>query len=130
MEEENSRSSLEEMEEGNSKRLDEGDEDNQGEKFEKNDEQMRGSDNNSSDCTAEKTCTEERGESRASHSETLTSVQMPESDFQSDFKESEELLSGTSTIPSFVLRVMVLFLVSVFSVLDGVKDCCTRVTLV
>ncbi|KAI3444017.1 hypothetical protein Pfo_000682 [Paulownia fortunei] len=91
MEEGNNRSSLEEMAQGNSNPPDEEDEDTPEEKFEKNVEQRRVSENKRSDCTAEKTSTGERGESRASQS--LTSVQMSKSVLQSDFKESSELLS-------------------------------------
>ncbi|PIN00952.1 hypothetical protein CDL12_26545 [Handroanthus impetiginosus] len=94
MEEENNRSSPEKMEEGNSKPPDEEEEEeNQEENFEKNNEQRRVNENNSSNCSADRTSVGERGELRGSQSENLTSTKMCESIFQSDYKESSELLS-------------------------------------
>ncbi|XP_011083976.1 probable WRKY transcription factor 32 isoform X1 [Sesamum indicum] len=94
MGEENNRSSVENMEAGNSppEEEEEGG-DNQGEEFEKNDEQRRVGEDNNSDCVAGGASAGDGRESRASQSDTLTSVQVSESGFQPDSKESPELLS-------------------------------------
>ncbi|KAI3446942.1 hypothetical protein Pfo_003607 [Paulownia fortunei] len=92
MEEEKIRSSeaLQETENENSKLPNEGEEENRDERMEKNDEQRRVSSDSSSDCAVGNSS---RGESKASESETLASVQLSEGDFQADFDESSHLLS-------------------------------------
>ncbi|KAK4404297.1 putative WRKY transcription factor 32 [Sesamum angolense] len=81
------------MEAGNSRPPEEEGGDNQGEEFEKNDEQRRVGDNNNSDCVAGGASAGVVRESRASQTDTLTSVKVSESGFQPDSKESPELLS-------------------------------------
>ncbi|KAL3824631.1 hypothetical protein ACJIZ3_020660 [Penstemon smallii] len=93
MEEENNRSSEAPNEpvNDNSKPPDEVEEEIREEKFEKKDEHRQVSSNNNSDCTVDNALTGERGDLRASHSETLAPVQLSEGDFQ--FDGSSHLLS-------------------------------------
>lgn len=107
MEEERNRSSeaLNETENKNSEPPNEVEEGNRDEKTERIDEQRRLSSDSTSNSAVGNSSS--GGESRASEFETLSSVQLSEGDFQADFDKSSHLLSGSSTVPSFVLCVCV-----------------------
>ncbi|KAL3629608.1 WRKY transcription factor [Castilleja foliolosa] len=73
-----------------SKRVEEGGEENFDEKMDENNDRRLVSSDSKSDCAVGNSS---RGESKASESKTLTSVQLSESDFSVDFDESSLLLS-------------------------------------
>ncbi|PIN00150.1 hypothetical protein CDL12_08816 [Handroanthus impetiginosus] len=92
MEEENNRSSgaLQDTENESSRLSSGGQEEKVGEKVEKNEEQRRVCSGSSNDCGVGNSS---RGETKASDSETLASVQVSEGEFQADFDESSHVLS-------------------------------------
>ncbi|GFP83627.1 probable WRKY transcription factor 32 [Phtheirospermum japonicum] len=84
-----------------SKQVKEGGEENRDEKVENTNEQRRVSSDSRSDCAVGNSS---RGESKASESKTLTSVQLSESDFSVDFDESSHLLSEVPVEYSLALQ--------------------------